>query len=443
MEAKMPIWDQQAETMAPDERAQLQEQRLGALVGRLAATSPFYRDRLADALRDAGAKVTLEDLPGLPFTTKTDLWEHYPWGLLTVPREQVVRVHGSSGTGGRPTLVSYSRADLALWAEVCARALGCAGAGKGTITQVAYGYGLFTGGLGMHAGAELLGCTVIPASAGQTQRQVTLIRDLRPEILCCTPSYAARLGEALGEAGVPREQLSLRAGIFGAEPWSEAMRAEIEALLPLKALDIYGLSEIIGPGVSCECLEAQAGLHVNEDHFLVETLDPVTGKPTEDGLAGELTFTTPTKEALPLLRYRTGDIASLNRAPCVCGRTLVRMSKVTGRVDDMVVIRGVNVYPSEVEAVLLAHPGIAPHYLLVVDRRTPTARLLVACEGPTGPQVPAARDALGDTLRQRLGISAEVVVLPAGTVPRVEAGKAKRRVDWADGPAPLPGLETA
>jgi phenylacetate-CoA ligase len=450
MEAKMPIWDQPAETMAPDERTQLQEQRLGALVGRLAATSPFYRDRLADGGVDAGAKVTLEDLPGLPFTTKTDLWEHYPWGLLTVPREQVVRVHGSSGTGGRPTLVSYSRADLALWAEVCARALGCAGAGKGTITQVAYGYGLFTGGLGMHAGAELLGCTVIPASAGQTQRQVTLIRDLRPEILCCTPSYAARLGEALGEAGVPREQLSLRAGIFGAEPWSEAMRAEIEALLPLKALDIYGLSEIIGPGVSCECLEAQAGLHVNEDHFLVEVVDPDSGRPLEAGQRGELVFTTLTKEAMPVLRYRTGDIASLDRSPCVCGRTLARMSKVAGRKDDMLVVRGVNVYPSEVEAVLIAERAVAPHYLLVVDRTGTMPKLVVACElaagwtiGAGGEEAERERVAaeVGAALLQRLGLATEVRVLAGGTIPRVELGKAVRVAQRTADHDPLSGLE--
>jgi phenylacetate-CoA ligase len=264
-----------------------------------------------------------------------------------------------------------------------------------------------------------------------------MLGDLKPDILTCTPSYAVYLGEAAQEAGV---QLSLKAGVFGAEPWSQALRRQIEDLLGITACDIYGLSEVIGPGVASECREAQDGLHVNEDHFLVETLDPTTGKPTEDGVPGELTFTTPTKEALPLLRYRTGDIASLNRAPCVCGRTLVRMSKVAGRVDDMVVIRGVNVYPSEVEAVLLAQPGVAPHYLLVVDRRAPSARLLVACEGLAGP---VGTDALEDALRQRLGISAQVCVLPAGTVPRVEAGKAKRRVDWADGPAPLPGLETA
>jgi phenylacetate-coenzyme A ligase PaaK-like adenylate-forming protein len=432
------VFEPAAEGMSTDERATLQRGALRGLVDRLLAKDGVQGRRLKDAGIEAAADV--DDLAALPTTAKRDLWDAYPFGLLSVPREEVVAVHGSSGTGGRPTLVGYTRADLELWSRMCARSLAAAGATAESTIQNAYGYGLFTGGVGIHQGGIALGATVLPMSAGQTERQLTMLRDLKPDILTCTPSYAVYLGEAARSADM---ELSLKAGVFGAEPWSEALRRQIEDLLGIKACDIYGLSEIIGPGVASECIEAQDGLHVNEDHFLVETLDPVTGKPTEDGVPGELTFTTPTKEALPLLRYRTGDIASLNRAPCVCGRTLVRMSKVTGRVDDMVVIRGVNVYPSEVEAVLLAQPGIAPHYLLVVDRRTPTARLLVACEGPTGPQVPAARDALGDTLRQRLGISAEVVVLPAGTVPRVEAGKAKRRVDWADGPAPLPGLETA
>jgi phenylacetate-coenzyme A ligase PaaK-like adenylate-forming protein len=448
-EAGVPIWDQRAETMSGDERAALQSERLGALLERLAAGSPFYQRRLADAGVEPGAAVALDDLPALPFTTKADLWDHYPWGMLAVPREQVVRVHGSSGTGGRPTLVAYSRADLAVWSEVCARALGCAGAGPGTITHVGYGYGLFTGGLGLHQGAELMGCTVIPASAGQTQRQVTLIRDLKPEILCCTPSYAARLGEALAEAGIARDEISLRAGIFGAEPWSEAMRSQIEALLPLKALDIYGLSEIIGPGVSCECIEAQAGLHVNEDHFLVEAVDPDSGAPVPDGERGELVFTTLTKEAMPVLRYRTGDIASLDRSACGCGRTLARMSKVTGRKDDMLVIRGVNVYPSEVEAVLVAERAVAPHYLLVVDRTETMPKLVVACELAAGWTIcaeteEAERDRVAGevaaALLQRLGLTTEVRVLSAGTVPRVELGKAQRVVHRTADHDPLVGL---
>jgi len=435
--------------MSDDERAALQTQRLGALLRRLADASPFYKRRLAGAGVDAEARVTLDDLAALPFTTKADLWDHYPWGLLAVPREQVLRVHGSSGTGGRPTLVAYSRGDLALWAEVCARALGCAGAGPGTITHVGYGYGLFTGGLGMHQGAELMGCTVIPASAGQTQRQVTLIRDLKPEVLCCTPSYAARLGEALAEAGVAKDEISLRAGIFGAEPWSEAMRAQIEAVLPLKALDIYGLSEIIGPGVSCECVEAQAGLHVNSDHFLVEVVDPDAGRPLGPGERGELVFTTLTKQAMPLVRYRTGDLATLDPAPCACGRTLPRMSKVTGRKDDMLVIRGVNVYPSEVEAVLLAEPAVGSHYLLVVDRTEAMPRLVVACELAAGWAICAETEeaerervaaAVGAALLERLGLTTEVRVLPTGTIPRVELGKAQRVVERTREHDPFVGL---
>jgi len=459
------MWDQRAEAMSADERAVLQAQRLAGLVGRLLETSPFYQGRLAGAGIEPGASVGLDDLGSLPFTTKADLWQHYPWGLLTVPREQVVRVHGSSGTGGRPTLVSYSRADLDVWAEVCARALGCAGARPGTVVHNAYGYGLFTGGLGMHAGAERMGCTLVPVSGGQTQRQVTLIRDLAPEVLCCTPSYAARLGEALGEAGIARDEIALRVGIFGAEPWSEAMRRQLEELLPIKALDIYGLSEIIGPGVACECVEAQAGLprspadgvrsdgvrcslHVNEDHFLVEVVDPDTGTPLPPRTRGELVFTTLTKEAMPLVRYRTGDIAALDPSPCVCGRTLVRMSKVTGRRDDMLVIRGVNVYPSEVEAILVAEAAVAPHYLLVVDRTEAMPRLVVACELLPGWSICADTEeaerervaaGVGEALQQRLGLSTDVRVVPGGTIPRIEMGKAVRVVHRTADHDPLPG----
>src|SRR6266511_1246254 len=304
------MWDQNAEAMSTDERANLQSKRLAALVGRLVETSPFYRGRLAEHGVEPGAEVGLDDLSALPFTLKSDLWDNYPWGMLTIPREEVVRVHASSGTGGRPTLVGYSRADLAMWAEVNARALGCASAVAGTVTHVAYGYGLFTGGLGLHGGAELMGCTVIPASSGQSARQVRLMRDLGAEILLCTPSYAARLGEVLVEEGIDPAELSLRAGVFGAEPWSDAMRRQIEA---------------------------QAGLHVNEDHFLVEVIDPVSGLPLPPGQRGELVFTTLTREAQPVLRYRSGDVASLDPTPCACGRTLARMSKVYGRIDDMLV----------------------------------------------------------------------------------------------------------
>jgi phenylacetate-CoA ligase len=418
--------------MSRDERAALQQERLRSLVDRLLAGGGVQGRRLRASGVDAAAGLGLGDLPRLPTTQKSDLWEHYPWGLLAVERAELQAVHGSSGTGGRPTLVGYTAADLRLWGQMCARSLGCAGATSGTLVHNAYGYGLFTGGIGIHLGAMTLGATVVPVSGGMTARQVTLIRDLHPELLTCTPSYAIMLGEALRAADVAP---AMRAGIFGAEPWSEALRGQLEELLGLTALDIYGLSEVIGPGVATECVEGQRGLHVNEDHFLVEALDPATGAPVPDGTPGELTFTTPTKEAMPLLRYRTGDIASLHRDDCPCGRTLVRMSKVLGRRDDMLVVRGVNVYPSEVEAVLLADPRVAPHYLLVLDRRTPVSRLVVCCEGAV-----AARDLVG-ALRERLGVTADVRVLPDGTVPRQEVGKAVRVATWTDGPAPLPGLE--
>jgi phenylacetate-coenzyme A ligase PaaK-like adenylate-forming protein len=441
----MGMWNRAAEAMPAGERAELQSRRLGELLRRLAGQSPFYQRRLEEAGIDPAASITLDELHALPFTAKADLWEHYPWGMLAVPRKQVVRVHGSSGTGGRPTLVAYSRADLAVWAEVCARALGCAGAGPGTVVHNGYGYGLFTGGLGMHAGAELTGCTLVPVSGGQTARQVTLIRDLRPEVLCCTPSYAARLGEALAEAGIAREEISLRVGIFGAEPWSEAMRAQLEAAMPIKALDIYGLSEVIGPGVACECVEAQSGLHVNEDHFLVEVVDPATGAPLPPGARGELVFTTLTKEAMPVLRYRTGDVAALDTTPCACGRTLARMSKVLGRADDMLVIRGVNVYPSEVEAVLLAEAAVGSQYLLVVDRTETMPNLVVACELATAEQAgeqqrARVRASIAAALERRLALRSEVRVLPPGTLPRTELGKVQRVVQRTPEHDPLQGL---
>jgi phenylacetate-CoA ligase len=311
------------------------------------------------------------------------------------------------------------------------------------VVHNAYGYGLFTGGLGIHQGAIELGATVVPVSGGMTPRQVTLIRDLKPDILTCTPSYAIRLGEALAEAGAgPGQGLSLRAGIFGAEPWTEELRLRLEELLGIRALDIYGLSEIIGPGVASECIIAADGLHVNEDHFLVEALDPLTGLPVPDDQPGELTFTTMTKQALPLLRYRTGDIASLCRGTCQCGRTLVKMSKITGRKDDMLVVRGVNVYPSEVERVLLGQDALAPDYLLVVDERSPQHRLIAICERGTGwsGREPDA-SLIESRLKDALGLSVAVRLLPPGSVPRTEVGKAVRVMRWQGGVPPVPGLE--
>jgi len=433
------LFEPEAESMPAEQRAGLQQERLRSLVDRLLAAKGVQAERLSQAGVTTGADVGLGDLPRLPFTGKDDLWRGYPFGMFAVPQSEVVALHGSSGTGGRPTLVGYTRADLRLWARVCARALAAAGAGPGSIVHNAYGYGLFTGGIGIHQGAVELGATVVPVSGGMTARQVTLLRDLQPDILTCTPSYAIRLGEALAEAGL-RSGLRLTAGLFGAEPWTDALRARIEELLGLRALDIYGLSEVIGPGVAAECAVAADGLHVNEDHFLVEAVDKA-GQPVPDGTPGELVFTTVTREALPLLRYRTGDIAALRRGPCPCGRTLVKMSKITGRRDDMLVIRGVNVYPSEVERVLLADPALAPDYLLVVDERGAQLRLIACCEYRTHRPPPLPRpDELESRLREELGVSVTVQVLEPGVVPRAEVGKAVRVKRWAGGEPPLPGL---
>jgi phenylacetate-coenzyme A ligase PaaK-like adenylate-forming protein len=440
---KVPaMFEPDAESMPAEPLAGLQLERLRALIDRLMAVGGVQGDRLKEAGVAAGADVNFATLALLPTTDKRDLWDAYPFGLLAVPREEVVAVHGSSGTGGRPTLVAYTRDDLNLWARMCARALAAAGATTASIVHNAYGYGLFTGGLGVHQGAIELGATVVPASGGMTPRQVTLIKDLGPDILTCTPSYAIRLGEALAEADAgPADGLSLKAGIFGAEPWTEEMRIRLEDLLGLRALDIYGLSEVIGPGVAAECIVAADGLHVNEDHFLVEALDPLTGLPLPDGTPGELTFTTMTKQALPLFRYRTGDIASLRRGTCNCGRTLVKMSKVTGRKDDMLVIRGVNVYPSEVERVLLGEESLAPDYLLVVDERDAQHRLVACCEIGTGWPGPAPDSRqLESRLKDALGLSVAVRVLPPGSVPRTEVGKAVRVVRWRGGEPPVPGI---
>jgi len=428
--------------MSAEQLAGLQTERLRGLIDRLLAVGGLQGQRLKEAGVQAGSDVNLATLFRLPTTVKADLWDAYPFGLLAVPREDVVAVHGSSGTGGRPTLVAYTRDDLKLWARMCARALAAAGATPASLVHNAYGYGLFTGGIGIHQGAIELGATVVPVSGGMTPRQVTLIKDLRPDILTCTPSYAIRLGEALAEAGAgPENGLSLKAGIFGAEPWTDELRIRLEELLGIRALDIYGLSEVIGPGVASECVVAADGLHVNEDQFYVEALDPFTGSPVPDGTPGELTFTTMTKEALPLLRYRTGDIASLRRGTCACDRTLVKMSKVTGRKDDMLVVRGVNVYPSEVERVLLGQDALAPDYLLVVDERSAQHRLIAICETGTGwsgsqPDVGAIESRLKDVL----GLSVAVRLMPPGSVPRTEVGKAVRVARWRGGEPPVPGI---
>ena len=432
----VPLVDPDAEGVAPERRRELQQRRLTQLVDRLVAAGGLQGARLADAGVTAGADVAVDDLHALPMVTKRDLWDHYPEGLRAAPSEDIVCIHGSSGTGGRPTLIPYTAADVDVWAQVMARALGGAGATRRSLIHNAYGYGLFTGGLGVHHGGMRLGATVLPLSGGMTDRQIRMIDDLRPDILTCTPSYAIYLGEAMLAAGV--EPTSLRAGVFGAEPWTNEMRGQIERLLGLRALDIYGLSEIIGPGVAAESLDSDGMLNVAEDHFFVEAIDS-DGRPVPDGTPGELVFTTLTKTGMPLLRYRSGDVATLAGPVPGAPRTLRRMSKLLGRTDDMLVVRGVNVFPTEIEAVLLADARVSPHYLVVEDRRVaarPELRIAVEQVGDA-PSLAADLDA---ALRERLGIACVVRVLAAGSVPRVEVGKAKRFVRWSDGAAPLAGL---
>jgi phenylacetate-CoA ligase len=416
---------------APREQLRaLQLERLRALVGRLLEAVPLARERLHAAGVRSGEDVRdLDDLRRLPFSTKSDLREHYPFGLLAVAREELVRVHASSGTGGKATVVGYTRRDLDTWTDVMARCLTTAGVRPGMLVHNANGYGLFTGGLGFHQGAERLGATVVPVSGGFTERQVTLLRDLRAQVLFATPSYALHIGQALEQRGLGPDDLALEVGVFGGEAWTPAMGAAIERALGLDAVNMYGLSEIIGPGVAVQCREERAGSHVNEDHFLAEVVDPETGEPLPEGAEGELVFSTLTKEALPLLRYRTGDIASLDSAPCPCGRTLARMSTVRGRRDDMLIIRGVNLYPSEVEHTLLHIDGVAPHYQLVVERPDALDELTVHCEPlDAGVDRDDLRSRVAHALRERTGISVAVELLAPGEVPRSE-GKAVRVVD--------------
>jgi phenylacetate-CoA ligase len=432
----VPLVEPDAEGVDPQRRRELQQRRLVRLVDRLLTADGLQAARLRDAGVRADVDVTLDDLHRLPTVTKQDLWDHYPDGLRAVPAEDVVCIHGSSGTGGRPTLVPYTASDVDLWAQVMARALGGAGATRRSLIHNAYGYGLFTGGLGVHHGGIRLGATVLPLSGGMTDRQIRMIVDLRPDILTCTPSYAIFLGEAMAAAGVT--PTSLRAGVFGAEPWTNEMRVQIERLLGLRALDIYGLSEIIGPGVAAESLDSDGMLNVAEDHFFVEAIG-ADGAPVPDGTPGELVFTTLTKTGMPLLRYRSGDVATLAGPVPGAPRTLRRMSKLLGRTDDMLVVRGVNVFQTEIEAVLLADRRVSPHYLVVEDRRVPARpELRIGVEQTTTGGTLAAD--LGSALRERLGITCVVRVLATGSVPRVEVGKAKRFVRWSDGPAPLDGL---
>src|SRR4051812_10356545 len=410
-----------SESAPREELFDLQLERLRATVTRLLDAVPVARERLLAAGITSAAQIgSLDDLRRLPFTVKADLRDHYPFGLLAVPPERLVRVHASSGTRGKPTVVGYTAADLDVWTQVMARCMAMAGVRAGTVVHNAYGYGLFTGGLGFHQGGERLGATVIPVSSGLTARQAMLLRDLRGQVLCSTPSYALHIAEALGDAGVEPAELALEVGLFGAEPWTDAMREQLERALGLTAINVYGLSEIVGPGVAAECPQARDGLHVQEDHFLVEEID------------GELVFTTLTKEALPLLRYRTGDMASLTTERCACGRTLARMSAVHGRRDDMLIIRGVNVYPSEVERTLLAVDGIAPHYRLILRREHALDQVTVQCEPASADAGRADLAARAErALHQQTGLSMRVELLGQGSVARSE-GKAVRVVDRRD-----------
>jgi len=427
------IWDVPHETMSRADLQALQLQRLQTQVVRVYEKVPFYRQKLMEQGLTPQAIRSYEDLYKLPFTYKRDFRDNYPLGLTAVPKEQIVRLHASSGTTGKPTVVAYTAGDIDTWSEVMARTLTAAGVTKHDVVHNAYGYGLFTGGLGFHYGAERVGAMVIPMSGGATKRQIMLLQDLGSTVLCCTPSYALFLAETALEMGVDLRESSLRVGIFGAEPWTQRMRAEIESKLGLKAIDIYGLSEVIGPGVSVEC-EYQAGLHIFEDHFLAEVVDPATGEPLPYGTRGELVFTTLTKEALPVIRYRTGDITSLNAEPCACGRTLVRMEKISGRTDDMLIVRGINVFPSQIETVLLQVEGVQPHYQIIVDRQRTLDDLEVWVEvseevfADDIRGLQALEGRIRDELRNMLGITARVKLVEPKSIQRSE-GKAKRVID--------------
>ncbi len=428
------IWNEEFETLPREALTGLQSKRLRDLVDRVYGRIPLYRKKLGDAGFHPGDLKGVEDLSRLPFTTKADLRDHYPFGMFAVPMERVVRIHASSGTTGKPTVVGYTRRDVDSWAEVMARTLACGGTGRDDVVHNAYGYGLFTGGLGAHYGAEKIGAAVIPVSGGNTKRQIMLMQDFGSTILLCTPSYALNLVEVMAEEGIDPASLKLKCGLFGAEPWSESMRGEIERKLHIDALDIYGLSEIIGPGVASECVEEKHGLHVFEDHFLPEIIDPETGEALPYGEKGELVFTTLTKEAIPLIRYRTRDISRLSLAPCSCGRTHVRMERVSGRSDDMLIIRGVNVFPSQIESVLVGMKEVEPHYQLIVTREGTLDHLDVQVEateemmaqGTQGLAVFAKR--IEKEIKDMLGVSCRVQIVDPKSIQRSE-GKAKRVID--------------
>ncbi len=412
----------------------LQLKRLQGVVARVYANVPFYRHAFdAAGVRPEEIK-NLADLQRLPFTTKQDMRDSYPYGLFAAPMEEIVRIHASSGTTGKPTVVGYTQQDVTTWAELMARSFMAAGAHKGDIIHNAYGYGLFTGGLGAHYGAEKLGASVIPISGGNTKRQIMIMQDFGSTVLTCTPSYSLYLAEEAAIEGVDIKGSRLRVGIFGAEPWSEAMRAEIEAKLGLDAIDIYGLSEIMGPGVAIECVEGKQGLHIWEDHFIPEIINPETCQPVGEGEKGELVITTITKQGIPLIRYRTRDITSLDRTPCVCGRTHGRIARLSGRSDDMIIIRGVNVFPSQIESILMRSEGVEPHYLLIVDRKDnlDTLEVQVEVNEELFSDEIKVLQSLGRKIEKEikdvLGVTSTVKLVEPKTLQRSE-GKAKRVQD--------------
>jgi phenylacetate-CoA ligase len=441
------IFQPELETLSRERLEKLQDERLRFVVGYVYERVPFYRQRLDEAGVDPKAFGGLKDLPKLPFTRKDHLRENYPFGLFAVPREEVARIHASSGTTGKPTVVGYTKKDLQVFAEVVARSLAAAGARPGMMLHNAYGYGLFTGGLGLHGGAEALGMTVVPVSGGMTERQVMLIQDFRPEVISCTPSYAQTLAEEFRKRGVSPEALSLEYAVLGAEPWTEAIRKQVDEGLGVRSTNIYGLSEIIGPGVANECVEERQGSHIWEDHFLPEVVDPDTGEPLPEGKVGVLVLTNLTKEAMPLLRYWTGDLTFLTYEPCACGRTHVRMGPILGRTDDMLIIRGVNVYPTQVEAVLLGIPEVVPYYQIVVRREgtLDEAELKVEVSEDffreigekalsdevieADHRLHALKEKVAHKIKDTIGVSMRVTLLAPGQAPRSEGGKLRRVLD--------------
>lgn len=428
------IWDEEFETMPREALESLQAYRLRKTAERVYATVPFYKESFDRAKFHPSQIKSVDDLRRLPFTHKEDLRDNYPFGLFTLPLHEVVRIHASSGTTGKPTVVGYTRRDIETWSTLMARTLSCAGVQKGDVVQNAYGYGLFTGGLGFHYGSERLGATVIPISGGNTKRQIMLMEDFGSTVLTCTPSYALTIAEAMDEMQVTKDRLKLRIGIFGAEPWSQNMRLQVENKLGIDAVDIYGLSEVIGPGVSVECIEAKNGLHIFEDHFIPEVIDPVTGDTLPYGEEGELVFTTVTKEAFPVIRYRTRDITRLNQEPCRCGRTHLRMERITGRTDDMLIIRGINLFPSQIESLLMNINGLEPHYQIVVKREGTLDTMEVRIEVNESvfsdeiKNLEALEKKIENECKESLGVAAQIKLVEPKTLQRFE-GKAQRVID--------------